>query len=47
MAPKMGSRPGPCEILALLGTGWMGEVYGARDSNFQRESIKVLRQSVP
>jgi hypothetical protein len=46
MTPKKCARLGPCEILALLGTIGMGEVHGARDSNFQRESIKVLPQSL-
>ena len=40
--PKICTRLGSYEILALLGTVG-GEVDGARDSNFQRESIKVLR----
>ena len=47
MTARVGIRLGPYGILALLGTGGMGEVYGARDSNFQRESIKVLPQSLP
>ncbi len=37
-----GTRLGPCEILAPLGTGGMGEVYRARDPRMGREvAIKV------
>jgi hypothetical protein len=42
MTQRVGACLGPDEIFALLGTGGMGGAYGARDSSFQRESIKVL-----
>jgi serine/threonine protein kinase len=43
MPLSSGSRLGPYEILAPIGTGGMGEVYSARDTRLDRDvAIKVL-----
>ena len=43
MTLSSGTRLGPCEVLAPLGAGGMGEVYRARDTRLEREvAIKVL-----
>jgi serine/threonine protein kinase len=45
MALVPGARLGPYEILSLLGTGGMGEVYRAHDPKLKRDvAIKVLPQ---
>jgi Tol biopolymer transport system component len=43
MTLPAGTRLGSCEIVSLLGTGGMGEVYRARDATLQRDvAVKVL-----
>ena len=46
MSLSAGTRLGPYEVIAPLGTGGMGEVYRARDTKLNREvAIKVLPDS--
>src|SRR6187200_2389093 len=47
MTVATGTRIGPYEIIAPLGSGAMGEVYRARDHRLQRElAIKMLPNAV-
>jgi len=47
MPPAADTRLGPCEIVAPLGAGGMGEVHRARDARLGREvAIKILPQAV-
>src|SRR5713226_9140564 len=46
MALSAGTRLGPYEILASIGAGGMGEVYGAHDTKLGRDvAVKVLPDS--
>ena len=47
MPLSVGTRLGPYEIVAAIGSGGMGEVYRATDTNLKRAvAIKVLPASV-
>ena len=46
MPLEPGSRIGPYEIVSLIGTGGMGEVYRARDTRLDRDvAIKILPEA--
>ena len=46
MSLSTGRRLGPYEIIGLLGTGGMGEVYRARDSRLHRDvALKILPET--
>ena len=46
MPLELGSQIGPYEIVSLIGTGGMGEVYRARDTRLDRDvAIKVLPEA--
>lgn len=48
LAPALGTRLSPYEVLTVIGTGGMGEVYRARDQRVGRDAaVKVSSEQFP